>query len=144
MTVIKQIGLGTSLSVKGTTASTTTYTLIAGIVSMPGPDGTGTAVDTFTLDSTGNFITKIRGAVDPGDMTLVVAYNNSDASSKKLGTLFADGTLQMFKVSYPSTASTPEEFEGFINGMGRAVERDALITRPVTITVSGDPGFATT
>ena len=144
MTVIKQIGLGASLSVKGTTASTTAYTVIAGIVSMPGPDAAGTAIDTYTLDSTDNFVTKLRGSVDPGDMTLVLAYNNSDASSKQLGTLFADGTLMTFKVEYPSTAATAESFEGFINGMGRAIERDAMITRPVTITVSGDPGFATT
>lgn len=144
MTVIKQIGLGTTLSVGATTVASSLLTAIAGIVSIGGPDGTAVDVDTFTLDSTGNFLTKIRGAVDAGQLSMVLAYNNSDGTSKKLGSLYASGELQKFEVAYPSTAAADETFEGYVAGMGRAIERDSLITRPVTITVNGDPGFTTT
>ena len=87
MAVRKMIGLGTHLYVKTSTASTTTYTDIGGLISLPGPDGSGDDIDTSTIDNSDNFKTFVRGQVDPGEMSLTLAYSSTDSSSKKLGTM---------------------------------------------------------
>ena len=140
----KMIGLGTHLYVKTSTASTTTYTDIGGLISLPGPDGSGDDIDTSTIDNSDNFKTFLRGQVDPGEMSLTLAYSSTDSSSKKLGTYYKSGGLCTFKVDFPSTAVTDETFTGYVKSMGRAIEKDAMITRTVGIKVTGSPGFTST
>lgn len=142
--VRKMIGLGTTLSVKATTASSTTYVPIGGLISLPGPDGSADDIDTSTIDNETNFKTFQRGQVDPGEMTLSLAYGSTEASNKKLGTLFASGEIMTWKITFPSTAVPAETFAGYVKSMGRATEKDALITRSVGIKVTDNPGFPST
>ncbi len=148
MAVTKMIGLGTKLYVKASTASTTTYSQIAGLISLPGPEASAEDVDTSTIDNstdaTVNWKTFQRGQVDPGEMTLTLAYGSTDASSKKLGTLLKTGALQTWKIIFPNTSASVETFTGYVKSMGRALEKGTLITRNVGIKVSGAPGFAST
>lgn len=145
MAVRKLIGLGTTLSVKLTTASTTTYTAIGGLVSLPGPNATADDADVTTLDNSDNFKTFLRGQVDPGELSLTLAYGSTDASSKKLGTALKDGALRTWKLTFSSTAVSAETFSGYVKGMGREIAGAAsMISRSVTIKVSGSPGFPST
>ncbi len=139
-----QLGFGSSAG-----ASTTTFTKVAGLISLPGPDGSGDDVDTSTIDNTTNFKTFERAQVDPGEMALVLAYGSTDASQKQLGTLYASGEVVSWGFIFGSTAASSTQwdtntFDGYVKSMGRAIEKDAMITRPIGIKVSGDPGFPTT
>lgn len=139
-----QLGFGTSED-----SGSTTFTKVAGVLGMPGPDGSGTDIDTSTFDNADNFMTFARGQVDPGEMSLTIAYGSTDASQKQLGTLYATGTIVDWGFIFSSTAAGSTEwdantFNGYVKSMGRAIEKDEMITRTIGIKVTGDPGFATT
>jgi len=151
MGVKKMIGLGCTLSMTPSTSSSS-YTTIAGLISLPGPNASAEQVDTSTIDNStsgsgtaSNWKTFARGQIDPGEMSMTVAYGTTDTSSKKLGTAFKDGVMRKWKVTMPTTASSKDEiFNGFVKAMGREITKDAMITRTVTIKASGNPGFTST
>lgn len=141
----KMIGLGATLSVKVSTASTATYAAVGGLTSFSGPNGSGDDVDTTTMSTgTDYFKTFQRGQVDGGELTLSLAYSSTDTSSKNLAAIYKTGAMQTWKVTFPSTAVTAESFSGFVQSMGRELTKDSMITRSVTIKVSGSPGFKST
>lgn len=143
MAVVKQIGLGTTLSI-GTSAGSTTVTAIAGLISLPGPDGTADDVDTSTIDNATRFKTFQRGQVDPGEMTMTLGFGKSDNSQQKIVTAFADGLIRSWVIAFPSTAEGTETFDGYVKSLGRVIEKDAFMTRTVGIKVTGDPGYTST
>ena len=137
------IGHGSVLS--AFTATTTgTATEIGQIKSIDGPSGSGTDVDTTTLDTAGNFRTFARGPTDPGELSITVAYDPTVASHQELGTLYASGAEKAWLVYHGSTSGTAQEFKGYVSSLGRAIPLDDLITVDVTIKVSGDPAYTTT
>ena len=144
----KMIGLGTRLYMKQSTGSTSTYTAIGGLLSLPGPNASADDIDTSTIENStvANTYWKTfsRGQVDPGEMNVSLAYGTTDTFNKSLGTYFRTGESLTFKVTFPSTAVTAESFTGYIKGMGRELEKDSMITRNLTLKVSGSPGFKTT
>lgn len=142
MTVKKEIGLGATLSI-GTSEGSSTFTVVAGLISLPGPDGTADDIDTSTIDNATFFKTFQRGQVDPGEMSLVMGYGSTDASQQQMVTAYKTGEVRSWKVTPPTTANS-EEFNAYVKGMGRAIEKDSFITRPATLKVSGDPGFLST
>ncbi len=132
----KQIGNGSKLT--GQIASTS-FTEVAHIISIGGPDSAGNDIDTTTLTSTDNFQTFARGDVDPGEVTMSLAFS-STTSALSLGTKHQLGLPFQWKVVPPTTADA-ETFSGYIKSMGRSIERNAMITRSLTIKVTGDPGI---
>ena len=142
MVIVKEIGLGTTLSI-GTSEGSSTFTEVAGLISLPGPDGTADDIDTSTLDNATLFKTFQRGQVDPGEMTLTLGFGSADASQKQIVTAYKDGTIRSWKVTPPTTANS-EEFDAYVKGMGRVIEKDSFMTRTVTLKVTGDPGFIST
>lgn len=141
MAIRKMIGLGTTLSIKVTTAASTVYTVVGGLISLPGPNGSGDVVDTSTIDEATNFKSFQRAYVDAGEMNLTLSYGSTESSSKKLGTAYSDGKMRTWKITFPSTLVTAETFTGYVKSMGRELTKDSMITRTVTVKCSGDPGF---
>lgn len=138
----KQIGNGSIFSAQFSTTGGSTWYPVAHIISIGGPDSAGNDIELATLSSTSNFIDFCRGDVDGGEVTLSLAFS-STTSAKQMGTAHTDGVTRNWKVTPPTTASA-EEFNGYIKSMGRSIERNEMITRPVTIKVTGDPGIAST
>lgn len=142
----KVIGLGTtfSMSTSVTTASSL-FTAIAGIIDLPGPDATGTDIDTSTIDNDTNFQTFQRGQVDPGSMNLTLSYSQNSASQKKLVTALNSGNLRSFRITHTATGFDAEVFDGYVSGMGRPqFGKDSMIQRSVAIKLSGGTGFVST
>jgi len=139
-----QLGFGSSEG-----AGSSTFTKVAGLLSLPGPDGSGDDVDTSTIDNPDDFKTFARAQVDPGEMSMTLAYGSTDASQKQLGTLYGSGTIVSWGFIFNSTAAASTQwdsntFNGYVKSMGRAIEKDSMITRTIGIKVTGDPGFPTT
>jgi len=139
-----QLGFGSSAG-----AGSSTFTKVAGVIGMPGPDGSGDDIDTSTIDNATNFKTFARGQVDPGEMSLTLAYGSTDASQKQLGTLYSSGLIVSWGFIFSSTAAASTDWDantmdGYVKSMGRAIEKDAMITRTIGIKITGDPGFPTT
>jgi len=149
MAVTKLLGFKTVLGFGSSAgAGSSTFTQVAGLISLPGPDGSGDDVDTSTIDNADNFKTFARGQVDPGEMSLSLAYGSTDASQKQLGTLYESGVIVSWGFIFSATAGSTlwetNTFDGYLKSMGRAIEKDSMIMRTIGIKVTGNPGFPTT
>lgn len=142
---IGEIGLGAVLKMSTTVGSTATMIGSIGIRSVNGPDGSADVLDITTLDSTtGIFRQKKKGLVDPSQVTLDMIYSSTDASQISYATAYASSGAADFFLFLPDSTLAPSQWTGFVTGMGRAVAVGDLISRAVTIDVTGDPGFETT
>ncbi len=141
----KRIGYKTEIavSVDGTTVSFVAIGCIVDGVS--GPESARTKVDTSCLDDT--FMTFSVAQTDPGELSFTMAYDPNDASSQTLTDLLTQDTpIPRWQITYPVSASTSEvqpteEFDAFVIGLGREIAKEELITRAITLAISGDPGF---
>lgn len=138
--MVKQVGYRTQLLVStGTTGSS--YLSLGHLISLPGPDATRPSVDTSTIDTTGYSEFQSGGSMDPGEMALTMAFDASDVGQALLPTLAAKGHPVKWQLIYPTTTLS-STMTGFIMGLGRAIDgKDSLITRTVTVKLSGDPDF---
>lgn len=135
----KMIGHKTQLLVSTGTTGSTTFAL-GGVISLPGPDATGENVDTSTIDTTGWKTFQSGGPMDPGEMTVTLAFSSTDAGQAKLPALAAKRHLVLWKLVYPTTTIN-STFTGFLTAIGRVIEQGSMITRTIGIKVTGDPKF---
>lgn len=134
----KRVGFGSILTC---TSSTGTLT-IGQIRSIDGPSGSGTDVDTTTLDSSSNFRTFSPGPTDPGELTLDLVYDKALNDHGRLGSYYASQVAKTWTVTDGSSTGPTRAFSGYIKSMGAAIPLDDVITCSVTIKVSGVPGFS--
>lgn len=135
------LGLGTVLMMS--TDGTTTYGQTIGqLRGISGPNSEADDIETSTLDST-TFRTFTPSLINPGELSLDIAYDFANAVQKGLASQFKSRDETKFKVIFPTT-TVSEEFAGYIKSIGREIPRDDLMTRTVVIKISGDPGFQTT
>ena len=133
----KYVGLGFSLKVNST--------VLAGIRGMSRTEASGTAVDVTVLDdlsTSDRFMRKKGGLVDPGALTMELAYDPGDGSQCALRALLASGVESSFTVIYPTTTIS-ETFQGIVNGVGQEIPFGELVSSSVRIDVTGNPGFKT-
>ncbi len=136
----KIIGYGSVL-----TTTSSTGTLEHGqIRSISGPAGSASDVDTTCLDSTSNFRTFARGPVDPGEVTLTLAYDPALDTHKRIGTYYANGTVLNWTVYHGSSTGATDIINAYVSSMGREIPLDDLITCEVTLKASGNPNYSTT
>lgn len=143
MSLTKRIGLGAVIAVSSSSGGT--FTEIGGLMSIGGPDGSGDDIDTSTIDNVTKFKTFLRGQVDPGELALGVAMGTTDVGQKEIGTAYADGVIRFWKIWPGSTADeTPVIIEGYVKSIGRAIEKDAMITQTFGVKISDDPLYPST
>ncbi len=145
MAVSKRIGLGVTLSVDVTGG--TSFSLIGAVVDgISEGEAKADMVDTSILADI--FKTKSKSQVDPGEVTLTIAYDPDEGSSTGFKLLLAsvNAVAPNWKISYPSgtlgTGSiTYKTFFAHHSGMGRETKKDGMIVCAITLTKTGDPGF---
>jgi len=133
----KYTGLGFVLKVNSTA--------VAGIRGMSHSEAAGSPVDITVWDdlsTTDHYMRKAGGLVDPGSLTLNLAYDPADATQKTLTTMLGSGSTGTFQVIYPTTTIL-ETFGGFVGSVGREMPFGELVTAAVRIDKSGPPGFST-
>ena len=129
----KYIGNGCTLKVSTTTTvSATAGTALGAVLSIQGPDSDAPDIDMGTLDTTG-YVPSRKGKPTTGDMTITVAYDPADAGWVKVKALAEKATVGGIAVSYASTALSAETCSVYFKGCGRAIERDAMMTRTITV-----------
>lgn len=132
----KYVGLGFVLKMN--------TTAIAGIRGMSHSEASGVAVDATVeddLSASDRFMRKLGGLVDPGSLTLNLAYDPADTTQRSLNSALASGTTQSFEVMFPTTTIS-ESFSGIVNGVGQEIPFGELVTCQVRIDKSGNPGFS--
>ena len=124
-----------------TTIASSTSGTIASVRSISGPNASGDSVDTTTLDSTSRYRTFIGALVDGGEVTFDLIYDTEEPSHQTLAQFLSSQDTKSWTITYPSTF-TAQTFSGHVTGLGAETPLDDVITQPVTIKVSGTPGFS--
>lgn len=143
MALTRRIGFGVTLDCDP--AGGTTYANLGAIVDgLDGGDAKTTVIETAILGD--KFVTKAGGQVDPGEVTFTIAYDPLDAATNLVLTaLLGNSNVAHFRINYPAVAgagATTETFFALVTGYKRTIAKDKMITAEVTLSISGDPGFA--
>ncbi len=145
MTLNRRIGLGFVLSADP--AGGTSYTALASIVDgWDEAEAKADTADTSILADT--YKTKSKSQIDPGSITLEIAYDPDDATTTTIITMFksVSATPPNWQISYPAGTGgagvvVAETFKAHLTGMGRTFKKDKLLIAKITLTKTGDPGF---
>ena len=116
----------------------TTYTVIAGVGDISGPDMSRDTVDTTTHDSTNKWREFVPGLKDGGEVSIVLVYDPEEGGNQ--GLLRADfegGLARDFKLTWPTTNSAHLLFQAFVTGLGDAFPLEGRIEQQVTLKITG-------
>lgn len=135
----QQVGYGVGLTVTTTTAAAS----IGQIISISGPNASGSPAETSTLDSTSRFDTFIGTMVDPGEVTIETAYNPESIARQRLHEYLASQAIKTFTITWGDTSVWPdtEAFSAIVTGIGREIPLKDRVTSTITLKVTGDPKF---
>lgn len=118
-------------------SSPVTYTTIDGVVSIAGPTGTATVIDTTDLSSTAK--EKLIGLRDWGSVTLGMKFDPSDATHAAFKTDLGSATSKSYQITFTDASpSTTWTFSGYVTGFGPNAAVDAVVGADLTIEISGD------
>ena len=122
----------------GGTATPVTYSIVGNIKDFTGFDGSASELDRTNLASTAKEFA--LGLVDPGQFSVNVDQDNSDAGQIALRAKQQSGAISNFKLVLPNgnTAS----FTGFVKKFGTQGGVDALVKSAVDIRISGSVTWA--
>jgi hypothetical protein len=125
-------------------------TTIANISSIGGPNVSRDGIDISTLAS--GTITKeaIPGMVDPGEITLELNYNETDAPVLSNTTIGINQHYPVyFAINFPdagvasTTAASSFVGSGFITSLGHALDTGSKISQSVTLKLTGPLTYST-
>lgn len=143
----KQIGHGTTLSFQATT-STTSFTDLAYVRSIEGPNVSGDEVESTTLDTTGNYREFVPTLIDPGDLTAEIVWDPASTGTNThvlLTTLLTGRTVTNWRMTLASsTGSKTCLFSGWVKSFSPSIPVDDLITASVTIRATSGVTWPTT
>ena len=133
------LGLGTAVSSVAT---------ITNISSISGPNQSRDAIDITTLASAS--ITKefIPGMVDPGELTMELNYNETEALVLTAATYGLGNHYPVYyKIQFPDSTNTSASSNfsgsGFITALGHALDTGSKISQSVTLKLTGPATYST-
>ena len=127
-------GVGTQFKRSNMTA-TPTFTAIAEINDITGPNMSRDTIDTTSLDTTGGYRTFIGGFRDGGEVQLEMNFTLAGYDDLKLD--FEDSDLRDYQIVLPDTGATTFGFTGLITSLGVKIPNNDKITASVSIKISG-------
>lgn len=124
---------------RGDSSSNETFTAIAEINSISGPNKSRDTIDVTTLDSTGGYREFIGGFRDGGEITLNMNFTRD--SWDELNVDFEAATLRNYRIEFPDGTNgalkTDFTFAGLVSGLSMDTPPDDKVTSVVTIKISG-------
>lgn len=127
-------GVGTTFKRSDMTSSPT-FTAIAEINSIDGPNKSRDTIDVTSLDSTGGYREFIASFRDAGEVTLEMNFTRDGYVD--MNDDFESDTLVDYKITLPDSGNTELDFSGLVTSLGLGIPLDDKITAPVTIKISG-------
>lgn len=128
-------GVGTVFN-RGDGTSSESFTAIAEINTITGPNKTRDTIDVTSLDSTGGYKEFIGSFRDAGEVTL--GMNFTLAGYSDMNADFELDTLVNYQIVLPDTGNTTFEFAALVTSLGLAIPMDDKITADVTLKISGE------
>lgn len=124
---------GKTITAGAGAATPTTFTNVANVKDYSGFDGSASEIDVTNLDSVAK---EFRlGLVDPGQFTINIDYDNTNAGHVALRAKQVSGVLCNFKLTLPNTNVIT--FTGFVKKFSLAGGVDAVAKTSVDIRISG-------
>ena len=120
---------------RGDGASSETFTAIAEITSISGPNMSRETIDTTSLDTSGGYRTFLASFRDGGEITLNMNFTRDGYIAMK--TDFETDTTVNYQIVCSDTGATTMDFAGLCTGLGFEASTDDVIKANTTIKVSG-------
>lgn len=127
-------GVGTEFK-RSDMASNPTFTALAEVNNIAGPNKTRDTIDVTSLDSTGGYKEFIAGFRDAGEVTLSMNFTRDGFQT--LNTDYETSTLVNYQIVLPDTGNTTLDFGALVTSLGQAIPMDDKVTMDVTLKISG-------
>jgi len=133
-------GVGTKFQ-RGDGASNESFSDIAEINSITGPNLSRDTIDVTSLDSTGGYREFIAGFRDGGELTL--SMNFAPSGYFDLKDDFEVEVTHNYRIVMGNAAQTTFDITGLITALGVAIPLDDKVTCDVTIKITGEVTLTT-
>lgn len=134
-------GVGTSFKRGNGSSGTETFTAIAEVNSISGPNKSRDTIDVTSLDSTGGYREFIGGFRDGGEVSLEMNFTLDTYNT--MNDDFESSSSRNYQIVFGDTGATTFEFTGYVTALGSSVPMDDKVTASVTIKVSGQVTITT-
>lgn len=124
--------------VSGGTATPATWTKISNVRTFSGFDGAASEVDKTNLDSTAKEF--MLGLVDPGQFTMEVDLDQSDAGQLAVRAAQVSGVAKQFKLTLPNSKTAT--FLAYVKKMSTQGGVDAAVRNSVDLRITGSITWA--
>jgi predicted secreted protein len=125
---------GTYISV-GDASSPNTYTEIAEVKSIGGPNEDSEELDATHLRSTGGYREFLQSFKDAGELPCNCNFIPANATHQTVRTLYQSGAVRGWKITYPD--GSYDEFVGYVKAVGRTAAVGSILEGSFTIRISG-------
>jgi predicted secreted protein len=119
----------------GDSASPNTFTEIAEVKSIGGPNEDSEELDATHLRSTGGYREFLQSFKDGGELPCNCNYLPGNATHQTIRTLFQSGATRGWKITYPDTSYVT--FDGYVKAVGSTAAVGAILEGSFTIRISG-------
>ena len=134
MTTNAQTSVGASFK-RGDGSSNESFTAIAEINSIDGPDKSREMIDVTSLDSSGGYDEFVPSFRDGGMVTLNANWTR-EGYEAMLGDFDSDSSVN-YQIVVNDTGSTTYDFTGYVQSLGRAIPNKGKIEMTIGIKVTG-------
>lgn len=129
------IGYGTLLQ-RGDGATPENFTTVGEVLSITGPNLALNIVDATHMESPGATQEFIPGLIDPGTITMNLAFVPSNTTQSNLVTDLKNRTKRNFQIVFPDTGTTTWSFAGYVTGWAVTAPINDRLTADVTVKVT--------
>lgn len=128
----------------GNGASPESFTTIAGVSSINGPDFSVNVVDVTTHSNANPWRSKIPTLLDPGSLSFELFLDPSETTHQEDSTgvvsMFMNRSVKRFKLQFPQPNQASYYIcTGFFSALGQAFPVDGVIVANATLTFTGPP-----
>lgn len=133
-------GVGATFK-RSATGSALSYSTIAEVNNIDGPNMSRDTIDVTSLDSTGGYREFIPGFRDGGEVNLEMNFTITGYDQMKDD--FESSSHVHYQIVLADTGATTLEFIGYVTSLGMSTPTDDKVTSSVTIKISGQVTLTT-
>lgn len=130
----KTKGMKTKFSY-GDAGQSTTFTDLANVVDVTPPTSEVDDIETTNMDSPDGHKEYEPGLIEGGESEVVLQYVKADHAA----VVALLGVPKAFKIEFSDGAKLI--WQGYVKSLGLEIEREGIITTPITVKVSGKPAY---
>ena len=128
-------GVGSLLKRGNGAVPVETFTAIAEVNSITGPNKSRSTIDATSLDSAGGYREFIAGFRDAGEVTFTANFTQD--GFVLINSDFESDAFVNYQIVLSDTPITTFDFAGLVTALGMAVPMDDKVTMDITIKISG-------